>query len=171
MSSFSVFLFRISKCWVHFFREYGIWRRGFGLHGAMHRGSLLARDAEYAGKWLFNISAHGASGDETVDLCWLRQKQSWPVWEGKEDLQLHMQQKASVPPWSSIVSSCLSQRSLSPLPATGFSKKLVGKSPKSFNPRRCMEYCMRCSYRMMVMAMYSNSMSFHNRNRQKEYLL
>lgn len=32
-----------------------------------------------------------------------------------------------------------------------------------------MEYCMRCSYRMMMMMMimYSNSMSFHNRTRQR----
>lgn len=34
------------------------------------------------------------------------------LWEGKEDVQLHTQQKASVPLWSSIVPSSLSHRSL-----------------------------------------------------------
>lgn len=32
------------------------------------------------------------------------------LWEGKEDVQLHTQRKDSVPPWSSIVPSCLSHR-------------------------------------------------------------
>lgn len=32
------------------------------------------------------------------------------LWEGKEDVQLYTQQNASVPPWSSIVPSCLSHR-------------------------------------------------------------
>lgn len=42
-SSFSIFIFRSFQVLSNFFRDCGVWRRGFGLHFTLHRASLLCR--------------------------------------------------------------------------------------------------------------------------------